>query len=82
MVLPTLDGCTFVFFVYSDIFIAGLTLKASMMSSGFPLFGLSLLGLFLRLSPSAKRFLIRQTVALLTFKAFMMSEVVIPMRIK
>uniref|UniRef100_A0A0K2U1R1 Uncharacterized protein n=1 Tax=Lepeophtheirus salmonis TaxID=72036 RepID=A0A0K2U1R1_LEPSM len=40
------------------------------------------LSLHFRLSPSAKRFLIRQTIALLTFKPFMMSEVVLPVHIK
>uniref|UniRef100_A0A0K2VDE3 Uncharacterized protein n=1 Tax=Lepeophtheirus salmonis TaxID=72036 RepID=A0A0K2VDE3_LEPSM len=35
MALPTLDRCTLLFLVYSDIFIIGFTLKASMIPSGF-----------------------------------------------
>uniref|UniRef100_A0A0K2UR58 Uncharacterized protein n=1 Tax=Lepeophtheirus salmonis TaxID=72036 RepID=A0A0K2UR58_LEPSM len=77
MTSATVDRCTFFFLVDSDIFIVGLTLKASTMSSGFTSVGLPLLGL----SPSAKQFLTRPNVALLTFTASMMSEVVLPARI-
>uniref|UniRef100_A0A0K2TN25 Uncharacterized protein n=1 Tax=Lepeophtheirus salmonis TaxID=72036 RepID=A0A0K2TN25_LEPSM len=82
MVLPAVDRCAFFFLAYSDIFIVGLTLEASMMFSGFTLVGLPPLGLLLRLSPLTKRFLIPQTVALLTFKAFGMSKIVLPARFK
>uniref|UniRef100_A0A0K2UG55 Uncharacterized protein n=1 Tax=Lepeophtheirus salmonis TaxID=72036 RepID=A0A0K2UG55_LEPSM len=82
MTLPTVDRCTFFFLVYSDIFIVGVTLNASMTSSGFTLVVLLLLGLSLRLSPSARQFLIQQTVVLLKFNPFMMSKVVHPVRIK